>query len=220
MARRSEKPPIRTPRDDPALAGKAEVVGSLTEARLLKALLDGRFVETLEEINRVIEKLPQDNALAAWFARSQKEYIKSHLVSKETEYNIPVKGREAPDLSETNLSEARRLYAKVRELGYTVERAIETLVREAKNETTGRASPAATEQQRPKITGNSPRRRKRYVFTDQELGDPDTIDRAYDTLADCEEKRRIGQPLSEAETNRRRWADAFTRRLRKLNGPG
>jgi hypothetical protein len=130
----------------------------------------------------------------------------------------PVQGRGSPeqhDLSEPDLSEARRLLAEARKLGFTVERAIETLEREAKAETTGRASP----EPRPKITGNSPRRRKRYVFTEQELHDPATVDRARDILADAEERRRTGQPTSEAQTKERRWADAFTRKFRKINGP-
>jgi hypothetical protein len=114
---------------------------------------------------------------------------------------------------EANLCDARRLYAEARKRGYSVESAIEALERQAKSETTGRAEP------RPKITGKSPRRRKRYVFTEQELHDPDTIDRAYDILADCEEKRRLGQPLSKAQVQDRRWADAFKRKLRKMNGP-
>jgi tetratricopeptide (TPR) repeat protein len=120
-----------------------------------------------------------------------------------------------PKEHETDLSDARLLYAEARKRGYTVESAIEALERQAKSETTGRASP----EPRPQITGNSPRRRTRYVFTEQELHDPDTIDRAYDILADCEEKRRLGQPLSEAQVQDRRWADAFKRKLRKVNGP-
>lgn len=126
---------------------------------------------------------------------------------------------DAQDLSETNLSEATRLLAKARELGLTVERAIEAMERAAKAETTERASPAPSDDPRPKITGNSPRRRKQYMFTEEELHDPATIDRARDILADAEESRRIRQPISEDQRNDIRWADAFTRRIRKINRP-
>jgi hypothetical protein len=68
------------------------------------------------------------------------------LVSPENVQNEPAQRRwpELQDLiSETDLSEATRLYVKARELGFTVEKAIETLEREAKDAaretTTGRA---------------------------------------------------------------------------------
>jgi tetratricopeptide (TPR) repeat protein len=71
----------------------------------------------------------------------------SNLVSYGTVQGMPVSEEattsEPQDLSgETDLSEARRLYAKARELGFTAESAIKTLEREAKDaarETTGRA---------------------------------------------------------------------------------
>jgi hypothetical protein len=64
---------------------------------------------------------------------------------------------EARHLSETTLSEARRLYAKARELGFTAESAIETLEREAKvtvRETTARAvaKPRAKKSASPELT--------------------------------------------------------------------
>jgi hypothetical protein len=142
----------------------------------------------------------------------------SDSVSPETVQNVPIEGLWLSDeliFEKIFLNEATRLYAEVRKLGYTVESAIETLVRQAKMETTARASPAASAEPRPK--GNSPRRRERYVFTQKELRDPKTIDRARDILADAEEFRRTGKEMSEVQRTDKKWAEAFTRRLRKLD---
>jgi hypothetical protein len=162
--------------------------------------------------------------LTEWERHAQK-LIEQHFASVPfgIVQNVPVKGLGLPEaldfFAKTNLSEATRLLAKARELGLTVERAIEAMERAAKAETTERASPAPSDEARPKITGNSPRRRKQYMFTEEELHDPATVDRARDILADAEESRRIRQPISEDQRNDIRWADAFTRRIRKINRP-
>jgi hypothetical protein len=100
-------------------AGEPELVEVKSpDGRTARYQLSGLAAHNLMLVDFIEEFSPQ---LSVAISQYIKQDVTVHRVTPDP-----------PDLSETNLSEARRLYAKARELGFTVESAIETLEREAK----------------------------------------------------------------------------------------
>jgi hypothetical protein len=112
--------------------------------------------------------------------------------------------------------------------GLPVELVTETLAElraKAARETTTRAtatprpeSAAIAQQVFAEAAAKSSRRYQRHVFTENELRDPETINRARDTLADIEAARRVGAQISNEQRLAGRWAKAFIRKAQQ-RGP-
>jgi hypothetical protein len=122
---------------------------------------------------------------------------------------------------------ARDLNAEAEKLGFTFESALKTLreASEAARETTAHAtetprpeSGAIAQQVFAEAAAKSSRRYQRHLFTENELRDPETINRARDTLADIEAARRVGAQISNEQRLAGRWAKAFIRKAQQ-RGP-
>lgn len=79
------------------------------------------------------------------------------------------------------------------------------------------ATSAAAAQVFAEAAAKSSRRNRRYVFTKDELRDPDAINRARDTLSDIETARSKGMEISDEQRQASNRAKAFIRRVAQLN---
>ena len=115
---------------------------------------------------------------------------------------------EAANAAQRKVRRARRVANDLRETPSGT--AATPRLEDAATETTARAQTKPAASVFAEAAAKSFRRKTRHVFTEKELRDPETLNRARDILADIQATRRGGEKISDAQRQAGRWADALS----------